>query len=116
MRKELRKVDKGVIKDEKSIIKDDLIAQLAIKGATQKFYISLVDDYVSLWQIKNNLIEDIEKRGVSVEYNNGGGQKGYKKNDSIAELNKTNAQMLKILSELGLRGADIKSCDIDDEL
>ena len=101
---------------ERELIKKDLIEQLNKKGAIQQFYISLVDDYLSLWDMKNALIEDIELRGVSVEWNNGGGQKGRKKNDSIAELNKTNAQMLKILSELGLRGADIKIEVEDDEI
>lgn len=101
---------------ERELIKKDLIEQLNKKGATQQFYISLVDDYLSLWDMKNALIEDIELRGVSIEWNNGGGQQGRKKNDSIAELNKTNAQMLKILSELGLRGADIKVVEEDEEL
>ena len=101
---------------ERELIKKDLIEQLNKKGAIQQFYISLVDDYLSLWDMKNALIEDIELRGVSIEWNNGGVQQGRKKNDSIAELNKTNAQMLKILSELGLRGADIKAVEEDEEL
>ena len=39
---------------------------------------------------------------MSVHYQHGQNQSGYKKNDSIAELNKTSAQMLKILKELGI--------------
>lgn len=101
---------------ERNLIKKDLLNQLELKGATQKFYTSLVDDYLHLWDVKNQLVEDIEERGVSVEWNNGGGQKGRKKNDSVAELNKTSAQMLKILAELGLRGADLKVVDSDEEL
>lgn len=101
---------------EREAIKNDLLIQLKNKNATQKFYISLVDDYMSLWDIKNRLIEDIQKRGVSIPWSNGEKQSGYKKNDSIAELNKTNAQMLKILGELGLRGADIKAVDEDEVL
>ena len=102
--------------NERELIKKDLLKQLEVKKAIQKFYTSLVDDYLKLWDIKNKLIEDIETRGVSIEWNNGGGQNGFKKNDSIAELNKTNAQMLKILSELGLRGADVKAVEEDEEL
>lgn len=101
---------------ERGLIKKDLLEQLEKKGATQKFYISLIDDYLALWDMKNKLIEDIKERGVSIEWNNGGGQNGRKKNDSIAELNKTNAQMLKILSELGLRGADVKIEEDECEL
>jgi P27 family predicted phage terminase small subunit len=84
-------------------IKKDLLDQLERNGVFGKHYLNLIDDYISLWEIKEKLIKDIKKRGVSVEWDNGGGQSGYKKNDSIAELNKTNAQMLKILSELGLK-------------
>ena len=42
-------------------------------------------------------------------------QSGYKKNDSIAELNKTNAQMLKILSELGLKAEKQERGEGDDD-
>lgn len=89
-------------------MRKDFIEQLNNRGMKQRYYVSLVDDYLALWDIKNDLIADIEKRGVSVEYNNGGGQSGHKKNDSVPELNRTSGQMLKILSELGLRGADIE--------
>lgn len=79
-------------------IKDDLIDQLNEKGAGHAHYLDLVNDYLSLWDIKNLLIEDIKTRGVVVTWNGNN-----KKNDSIAELNKTNAQMLKILSELDIK-------------
>lgn len=90
-------------------LREDLLDQLKEKDLQkQSHYVSLVDDYISLWKVKNLLIEDIEERGVNVEYNNGGGQTGFKRNDSVGELNRTNAQMLKLLSELGLRAAGIE--------
>lgn len=98
-------------------LRDDLINQLRERGLEQKsHYISLIDDYCRLWDVKNLLFEDVKKRGVNVEYNNGGGQKGYKKNDSLSELTKVNGQMLKILSELGLRGADVVAKEEEVEL
>jgi len=97
-------------------IKTDLLEQLKARGATHAHYTSLIDDYMTLWEIKNGLKEDIKERGVAVKWNNGGGQKGVKKNDSIAELMKVNAQMLKILSEMGIRGADIEQVDEDEGL
>ena len=88
-------------------IKNDLMKQLRQRGMDkQSQYVSLVEDYLVLWQVKNLLIRDIEERGVSIDYDNGGGQKGKKRNESVGELAKINTQMLKILSELGLRGAD----------
>lgn len=94
-------------------IRQDLKKQLEINGAYGKHYEDLVEDYISLWDIKNRLIADIKERGVSVEWNNGK-QAGMKKNDSIPELNKTSAQMLKILSELGLKAPIAKGDNYDD--
>lgn len=99
------------------IIKKDLIEQLKERGLESKsHYVSLVDDYCRLWRVKNMLFDDIKKRGVNVEYNNGGGQKGFKRNDSVSEITRVNGQMLKILSELGLRGADILAKEEEVEL
>jgi len=71
-----------------SDIKKDLVNQLEKNGVHGNHYLDLIDDYMSMWGIKNELIKDIRERGVQVEWNNGGGQAGVKKNDSIAELNK----------------------------
>lgn len=95
-------------------IKNDLIEQLEERGIHQSHYMDMVNDYISFFKIKKLLIKDIDDRGVTVRYDNGGGQFGYKKNDSVAELTKVNTQMLKILSELGLKAADIEADDDDD--
>ena len=96
-------------------IKQDLIDQLERKGVYGNHYLDLINDYMSMWDIKNDLIADIKKRGVTVKYQNGKDQWGYKKNDSISELNKTNAQMLKILNELDLKASDFEVIDDDDD-
>lgn len=97
-------------------IKKDLLDQLAKREMTQSYYISLVDDYMNLWDVKNALLENIKTKGVTITYDNGGGQKGEKKNDCVPELTKINAQMLKLLTELGLRGADVKPQEKEFEL
>ena len=84
-------------------IKKDLEEQLEINGVFGQFYSDLIADYMELWVTKTLLQEDIQLRGVSVEYNNGGGQTGRKKNESVDQLLKVNAQMLKILSDLGIK-------------
>lgn len=96
-------------------IKVDLLNQLKQNETYGKHYEDLVNDYIALWDIKNRLIEDIQEHGVSIEWNNGK-QCGKKKNDSIPELNKTSAQMLKILSELGLKPSPKENLDDDDEM
>ncbi len=101
---------------KKTDIKKDLIDQLERNGILGSHYLDLVDDYMALWEIKNKLIKDIKLRGVSIRWCNGGGQEGYKKNDSISELNKTNAQMLKVLNELGLKATRTEVIDDDEEM
>ena len=98
-------------------IKNDLLNQLRVNKTKGKYYTDLVNDYMSLWVTKNLLVQDINSRGVSIAWNNGGGQKGRKKNDSVSELTKVNAQMLKLLNELGLKPTDSSiGDDEDDEL
>lgn len=84
-------------------IKSDLADQLDRNCTAGQYYVDLIDDYMAMWDTKNLLIEDIQTRGVSITYDNGGGQTGTRKNDSVAELLKVNAQMLKLLSELGIK-------------
>jgi|SRR5690554_3753998 len=99
----------------KTEIKKDLVEQLERKGVYGRHYLDLINDYMALWEIKNQLIKDIRERGVSIPWQNGPNQRGHKKNDSIAELNKTNAQMLKILNELGLKAEPLEEIDDGDE-
>jgi len=99
----------------KTEIKKDLVEQLERKGVYGRHYLDLINDYMALWEIKNQLIKDIRERGVSIPWQNGPNQRGHKKNDSISELNKTNAQMLKILNELGLKAEPLEEIDDGDE-
>ena len=99
-------------------LKKSLIEQLEENGNKKDFFLDLVNDYMSLWVIKNQLMDDIEERGVAVKYNNGGGQFGVKKNENVGELLKVNTQMLKILTQLEIKAVptESKSDDEDDEL
>lgn len=111
---------KGVVKMAKKPvkyvrIKSDLMDQMERNQTYGEHFEDLLNDYMSLYEIKNMLIKDIEKRGVTVEYNNGGGQKGIKKNDSIEQLLKANTQMLKILDALGIKAIQETDGEFDDE-
>ena len=97
-------------------LRRDLIEQLKGKGAVERFYIDMVDQYIFFWSTTKRLQKDIEDRGVSVPYDNGGGQKGAKKNDSIAELVKVNAQMIKILDKLKIQAPEAKLEDDEPSL
>jgi len=87
----------------KKEIKQDLLDQLDRNGTTGSYFTDLVADYLDLWDTKNLLIDDIKERGVSTIYNNGGGQTGRKKNDSVDQLLKVNQQMIKLLACLGIK-------------
>lgn len=94
-------------------IKQDLIDQLDRNGTVGKYYTDLVDDYMNFWVDKCLLTDDIQSRGVVVSYNNGGGQSGKKRNDSIADKIKVNVQMLNILNALGIKPAQADGDDDD---
>lgn len=95
-------------------IKQDLLDQLDRSGTVGTYYTDMVSDYIKLWDAKNLLIKDIEKRGVTVENITQAG-KNLKRNDSVVDLIKTNAQMLKLLNSLGISPAQIDG-GADDEM
>jgi len=95
-------------------IKRDLINQLKLKKAKTPTFLSQVNDYMSMWIAKEMLISDMEERGVYISYDNGGGQKGIKKNDSVIDQIKLNAQMLKLLEALDIKSTTLISNDSDE--
>lgn len=60
-------------------------------------------DYGELWRVKENLLQDIAERGVTITQPSG----VTKKNDSVDALVRINAQMLKILTYLRIEPSDI---------
>lgn len=97
-------------------IKNDILDQLDRNGTNGNYYTDLVDDYMNLWRTKNMLIEDIMERGATVSYKNGENQYGTKKNESIDQVLKVNAQMLKILDALGIKPSQGGGNNNDDEM
>ena len=98
-------------------IMNSLVEQLSdSNGLISEHYLDMIEHYMALWTTAKALEADIEKRGVTVKWNNGGGQKGVKKNESVAELNKTLQQMSKLLESLGIKPTDVVSGSDGDEL
>ncbi|MDZ5609609.1 hypothetical protein U2I54_21755 [Bacillus pseudomycoides] len=81
-------------------IEKDLTRQLKEKKIVGNHYEDLVQDYLSLWDLKSVLIDDIEETGIKVS-----GMHGPKSNPSINDLHKTNDRMIKILDALGLEAS-----------
>lgn len=96
-------------------IRESLIEQLKIRKKDYPYNLDLIEDYMDLYVTKSRLIKDVEERGVSIEWNNGGGQRGRKKNDSVELLLKVNKQMLSIISELGIKADEVLLEDDEDD-
>lgn len=99
---------------ENNPIYTDLKEQLIKNNNHSPHTEELLQKYMDFTLIEELLKVDINTRGVSVYWSNGGGQEGYKKNDSIAELTKTNAQKLKLLNTLGIKAPESKKSGDED--
>lgn len=69
----------------------------------EEFYMDMIDDYVYYWSLKKKLITDIRAKGLRYEMINGNGVTVEKANESVVNLQKTTATMLKILADLKLK-------------
>ncbi len=93
-----------------------LLEQLRLQNKTSDFYKDLVNDYMDYWAIKKKLITDIRKKGLRYETVNGNGIKVEKPNESVTNLPKITAAMLKILNDLNLKEPLSESSLEDDYL
>ena len=98
---------------KQSDIKENLIEQLEQKNMNLPAYLSLVDDYMKYWKLKDDLQKDIKKNGVRFKQVNGNGIAVEKFNESINQLPKITAIMIKILADLGLKEPVARSSDDD---
>lgn len=93
-----------------------LLEQLRLQNKTSDFYKDLVNDYMDYWTIKKKLISDIRKKGLRYETVNGNGIKVEKPNESVTNLPKITAAMLRILNDLNLKEPLSESSLEDDYL
>ena len=101
-------------KPTKREVETALLMQIDPSGgeSEQKHFIDLARDYMTLWDTKQLIAKDIKKRGVVIDYTSNNGIVNKKKNESVDQLVKVNAQMLRILDELGIK-LEIKEEDED---
>lgn len=89
-------------KQKKGDIEASLIRQLEAKNAKIPHFLDLINDYMSLWTLKNKLQADIRKRGVSYTSKSAQGVDIVKQNQSVKDLVAVNKQMISLLDRLGL--------------
>lgn len=105
--------------EEKAVnIREDLKNQLISQNKFGKQFDDMVEDYIFLVRLKEELQEDIALNGIRYETMTGNGYKTDKPNESVQNLLKVNAQMLKILQDLELKAPDEgpKAGDEQDDL
>ena len=90
----------------RSKIEKDLKSQLKERTVVGSHYDDLIQDYLSLWDLKCDLVEDIQIEGIKIM-----GMHGPKSNPAINDLHKTNDRMLKILDAIGLKASPISDED-----
>lgn len=97
-------------------LRKSLKDQLKRKGAKEYHFEKLVDDYISLFGIKEELKKDIEEHGIRVTAFSAKGIPMEKINPAVTEITKVSTQMLKILDKLGISPDANISGDGNDEL
>lgn len=112
----LRARERGMKKMTQKEIKASLLKQLELQNKTSDFYIDLVNDYMDYWGLKKKMVSDIRKKGIRYKTINGNGIAVEKPNESVTNLPKITAAMLKILSDLNLKEPLSESSDEDDYL
>jgi len=96
-------------------VQQSLDEQLALKGAARDCYKDLISDYMRLWKIKNELVQDIRRRGVVYKGLSANGVEQEKNNPSVKDLVLVNKQMLMLLKELGI-STNLAGTVEDDDL
>lgn len=79
-------------------IKKGLLKQMLADGISGEHYTDMIEKYLTMWDMAQALEADFRSEGVKVFSNTGS-----KINPSVPEYSKTNNQMLRLLSEMGLK-------------
>lgn len=96
-------------------LRESFVSQLERHGADIELFVYLIDDYITLFEISENLKTDISERGEIIREKNTAGFEICKCNPAIRELRDTNKSMLAILKQLNL-SIDNIIMENDDEL
>lgn len=85
-------------------------------GVLDKATEDMIGTYADLWDIKEDLAEDIKERGTKISVVSSKGVESIKTNESVQDLNKLAGQMLKIRAQMHLDEPVPKADGMDDEM
>lgn len=121
-----KKEIKKMTEEEMKSIADDINIQLSNLSKFGKFYDDLVNEYLYLIKVRENLKEDIMLKGIRYQFTNGNGKKQTRPNESVTNLIKVEQIMLKIINDLEINQSLMKppspekekdeSGDVEDDL
>lgn len=83
-------------------IQNSLKKQLQAKGADIDLFNDQIQDYMMLWDLKEQLKDDIIENGLRLNYSTANGGKVEKDNPSVKQLPMINKQMLMLLKQLDI--------------
>ncbi len=110
----------GVLKKEtlRKRVKKSLIEQLEAKGADVEVFLDQINDYMTMWDLKESLKDDIKENGLRMYYRASNGGNTEKDNPSVKQLPVVNKQMLMLLKQMDISTdkAVKEGCDMDDAL
>ncbi len=115
MEKEKKEREK-IVKEKVDIIREDLKNQLLAQNKFGKQFDDMVEDYIFLVKLKEELQYDIKSNGIRYFTTTGNGFTSSKPNESVPNLLKVNGQMLKILQDLELKAPEENSGGEGDDL
>lgn len=81
-------------------VRISLEKQLIAKGADIDLFRDQINDYMSMWDLKEQLKDDIEEHGLRLNYSTANGGKVEKDNPSVKQLPLINKQMLMLLKQM----------------
>ena len=97
---------KITLEEKVNTIREDLKTQLLNQSKLGKQFDDMIEDYIFFVKLKEELQYDIKMNGIRYKAMTGNGYTTDKPNESVQQLVKVNAQMLKILQDLNLKAPD----------
>lgn len=97
---------KKLVEKKIGAIREDLKEQLLAQNKFGKQFDDLIEDYIFFVRLKEDLQYDIQENGIRYRTMTGNGYLIDKPNESVQNLVKINAQMLKILQDLELKAPE----------
>lgn len=93
-------------------MKQALLDSLAARGLDQDAYADKVEEYMDFWVLRQELKEDIARRGLTVVDDRG----RQTENRSVSLSVQVSRQMMALFTALGFKPGDIMDAGGDDEL